>query len=244
MKAISTLAGLAILFAAATSNAGSAERTDATSVIGEPTEKIDINTADIPTLEAVPEIGTSFANAVVAARPFKSVYELQPILKISNEAMIRLHAKLVASPAKIPSPLATKPPATSSAPTATNDTPIRETSSSRSASDEERAEARRRHIRQDGPTMSEPPPPAREETKRDSPGPNYVWKAGHWAAVQGEWKWTPGEWAVPPTPISVWIEGTYDARNQHWSPGYWEPDKIQIPQSEAATSATSDSDKR
>jgi hypothetical protein len=160
------------------------------------------------------------------------VYDLKPILKISDEKMIALHARLFASQPKIPSPLATTPSAMSSAPTATNDTPNREPSLSTSASDQERAEAKRRHVRREGLTMSEPPPTAREEMKPDSPGPNYVWKPGHWAAVQGEWKWMPGEWAVPPTPISVWIDGSYDAREQRWSPGYWEPDKIQFSESD------------
>ena len=47
--------------------------------------KVDINTADIPTLEAIPEIGTNFANAVVAARPFKSVEDLDRVLKLGPE---------------------------------------------------------------------------------------------------------------------------------------------------------------
>lgn len=221
-KSCSILIAVTALTLGATSNVFAAETTA-------PEGKIDINTADIPTLEAIPEIGTSFANAVVAARPFKSVYELQPILKISAEKMVALHAKVTALPPKTPAPLAPQPTAkpSSAQPKAT---PVPGPSASLTT-DQERAEARRQHIRH-GLMMPQPPPPARAETKPDSPGENYVWKPGHWAPAQGEWKWTPGEWAVPPTSISLWIEGTYDPQTQRWSPGYWEPDKIQTAESD------------
>src|SRR5262245_19275744 len=88
MKALSIIAGLAAFFPSCATNLGSSEPTNAPPAVAEPTQQVDINTADIPTLEAIPEIGTSFANAVVAARPFKSVYDLKPILKISDEKMI------------------------------------------------------------------------------------------------------------------------------------------------------------
>ena len=68
--------------------------------------KIDINTADIPALESVTEIGTNFANAVVAARPFKSVDDLDLILKIGPEKMKTLRDKVTASP---PMPAAASP---------------------------------------------------------------------------------------------------------------------------------------
>jgi hypothetical protein len=63
--------------------------------------KVDINTADIPTLEAIPEIGTNFANAVVAARPFKSVDDLQRILRVGPEKMDTLRTRVMASPVKV-----------------------------------------------------------------------------------------------------------------------------------------------
>ena len=223
MKAISILATLAALCTSSAPHVWSADSPHAPAA-SEGSGQVDLNTATISVLEAIPEIGTNFANAVVAARPFKSVYELQRLLKISDAAMIALHAKVTASPPRIPSPLA----APSSAAT-----PAREPSPSAAlAADQERTEARRRHIRRDGPKISEPLPPARAETKLESPGKNYVWKPGHWAPVQGEWKWTPGEWAIPPTSISVWIDGNYDPKTQRWSPGYWEPDKIQLSDSE------------
>src|SRR5215213_8419583 len=83
-------------------------------------------------------------------------------------------------------------------------------------SDEEKAEAKRRHIRSNQLQISTPPPAPREETKPVAPAANYVWKPGHWAVVKGEWQWTPGEWGVPPTPISVWIEPKYEEKEQLW----------------------------
>jgi hypothetical protein len=201
-----------------------AEPTGASAVEAEPSSKVDINSADIPALEAIPEIGTRFANAVVAARPFKSVHELQPILKISAERMAALHAKVAALPPKISSPLATTPAMPQPVPATQTPSLV----SAPPPPDRERAEARRRHIRRDGLAMAGPPPAAREENKPDSPGSNYVWKPGHWAPVRGVWTWTPGEWAVPPTSISVWIDGSYDDKGQRWSPGYWEPDTIRV----------------
>jgi hypothetical protein len=66
--------------------------------------KVDINTADIPALEAIPEIGTNFANAVVAARPFKSVDDLERVLKIGPEKMVSLRDKVTASAVKPAAP--------------------------------------------------------------------------------------------------------------------------------------------
>ncbi len=66
--------------------------------------KVDINTADIPTLESVPEIGTNFANAVVAGRPYKTVQDLERVLKIGPEKMASLQRRVTASPVKSPAP--------------------------------------------------------------------------------------------------------------------------------------------
>ena len=100
-------------------------------------------------------------------------------------------------------------------------------------SDHARAEARRRHIRPvDRLRIAVPPPEPREETKTTAPGSNYVWKPGHWAPAEGKWEWIAGEWAVPPTSISVWIEGKYDEKEKRWAPGYWQPDSIQPAESD------------
>lgn len=65
-----------------------------------PTAKVDLNTADIPTLEALPEIGTDLANAVVASRPYKSVEDAARALKLPPEKMAALRAKVFVSPPK------------------------------------------------------------------------------------------------------------------------------------------------
>ena len=62
--------------------------------------KVDLNTADIPTLEAVREIGTDFANAVVAGRPYKSVDDFARAMKFTPEKMATLRPKVWVSPPK------------------------------------------------------------------------------------------------------------------------------------------------
>lgn len=68
--------------------------------------RVDLNTADIPTLEALPEIGTDFANAVVAGRPYRSVEDVGRVLKLTPERMAALRPKVVVSapPATAPTP--------------------------------------------------------------------------------------------------------------------------------------------
>lgn len=65
-----------------------------------PRAKVDLNTASIPALEALPEIGTDFANAVVAGRPYKSVEDASRVLKLSPEKMASLRTKVLVSPPK------------------------------------------------------------------------------------------------------------------------------------------------
>lgn len=89
-------------------------------------------------------------------------------------------------------------------------------------------EAKRRHIKpaDDRLRMANPPPAAKPEKKPAAPANNYVWRPGHWAPAEGEWRWVAGEWALPPTPVSVWIEGKYDEKEQRWTAGYWQPDRL------------------
>ena len=81
--------------------------------------------------------------------------------------------------------------------------------------------------------MAEPPPAPRAETKPPSPAPSLVWVAGHFMPVKGVWRWVNGEWAAPVTPISVWIQASYDAKVKRWSPGYWQPDATTTPTAES-----------
>lgn len=85
-------------------------------------KQVDLNTADIPTLESIPEIGTNFANAVVAARPFKSVEDVNRVLKLSPEKLNDLRRKVLVSAVKPSSPPHTNTPkAPGTKPPATND---------------------------------------------------------------------------------------------------------------------------
>jgi hypothetical protein len=84
--------------------------------------QVDLNTADIPALEAVPEIGTDLANAVVSGRPYKSVEDAARVLKLPPEKMATLRPKVFVSPPKATA--STPPDAPNSANTA-NTTPGR-----------------------------------------------------------------------------------------------------------------------
>ncbi|MEO7597549.1 MAG: YXWGXW repeat-containing protein [Opitutus sp.] len=88
-------------------------------------------------------------------------------------------------------------------------------------------EANKEHIRSPRTPLlvATPPPAARAEKKTPSPSPGLVWVPGHWVPFQGEWHWNAGEWGFPATPISVWIEPTYDAKTKTWTAGYWQPDR-------------------
>jgi type II secretory pathway component PulK len=59
---------------------------------------VDINTADPGALETVPGIGTDFADAVIASRPFKSVDDLQRVPGITAERMAQIRGRVTASP--------------------------------------------------------------------------------------------------------------------------------------------------
>ena len=60
-----------------------------------PRAQVDLNTAEIPALEALPEIGTDLANAVVSGRPYKSVDDVARVLKLPPEKLASLRAKVL-----------------------------------------------------------------------------------------------------------------------------------------------------
>jgi len=64
-------------------------------------KKINLNTADIKTLENTPEIGPELAREIVAARPFASLEELSRIKGVSAERLEQIRAK-VTVPAGVP----------------------------------------------------------------------------------------------------------------------------------------------
>lgn len=60
--------------------------------------KVDLNTADLATLETLPGVGPQTAKAIVAARPFKSVNELQDVQGIGPARMSDLKDRITVSP--------------------------------------------------------------------------------------------------------------------------------------------------
>jgi competence ComEA-like helix-hairpin-helix protein len=61
--------------------------------------RVDINTADLKTLESLPGVGPDLAPAIIAARPFKTMDELDRIQGISAERLEQVRAELtVATP--------------------------------------------------------------------------------------------------------------------------------------------------
>jgi competence protein ComEA len=61
-------------------------------------EKIDVNTADLKTLEAIPAIGPEAAKAITAARPFSTMDELNRVKGISAEQLEHIRAELTVVP--------------------------------------------------------------------------------------------------------------------------------------------------
>jgi competence protein ComEA len=59
--------------------------------------KVDINTADLSTLESLPGVGREIARAIVAARPFKSVADLERVEGIGPAKMKELKGLVTAS---------------------------------------------------------------------------------------------------------------------------------------------------
>jgi len=54
-----------------------------------------------------------------------------------------------------------------------------------------------------------------------SPGPGYLWVAGHYSWSGRQWVWIPGAWYMPPQPGAVWVEARWDHRTHNWIEGYW-----------------------
>jgi len=70
--------------------------------------------------------------------------------------------------------------------------------------------------------VREAPPVRVAEVVVASPGPGYVWVAGHYVWDDGRWVWVRGEWIRPPQSGAVWVEGHWDAAAQSWTEGHWE----------------------
>ncbi len=70
--------------------------------------KLDLNTANMNALEAIPSIGTDGAKAIIAARPFARIDDLDRVQGISAERLEQIRAQVtVASPPPAEKKLAT-----------------------------------------------------------------------------------------------------------------------------------------
>jgi hypothetical protein len=49
-----------------------------------------------------------------------------------------------------------------------------------------------------------------------SPGPGYVWMAGHWSSQAHRWVWMAGHWELPPSPSALWVAGHWVQGNEGW----------------------------
>lgn len=63
--------------------------------------KVDINRADILTLESLPGVGPDIAQAIVAARPFKSTSDLDRVQGISAERLEQIRAEITIEPPRV-----------------------------------------------------------------------------------------------------------------------------------------------
>jgi hypothetical protein len=67
-----------------------------------------------------------------------------------------------------------------------------------------------------------PPPAPVVEQVAVSPGPGYVWVAGHHSWINGRWVWYSGAWVVPPQPNTIYVEGRWDEHTRNWIEPHWE----------------------
>jgi hypothetical protein len=74
-----------------------------------------------------------------------------------------------------------------------------------------------------GFTVTEPPPPLREDLRATQPSPTAVWVPGYWTWNNG-WQWTAGHWEQPPQQRTAWVPGQWvqQGPNWVWRPGYWQ----------------------
>jgi DNA uptake protein ComE-like DNA-binding protein len=96
-----SVGGAAALHSSAEEQRRQAPGTSRTTSVAEES-KIDLNTADVKALEAVPVIGPEIARKIVAARPFATVDDLDHIKGISAEQLEQIRAKVTVSTSHVP----------------------------------------------------------------------------------------------------------------------------------------------
>lgn len=68
------------------------------------------------------------------------------------------------------------------------------------------------------------PPLPQAENPPPTPGPTYVWAAGHWWWDGTQYVWKPGSYVVPPTTVARWTPGYWQQGPDgwFWVPGNWD----------------------
>ena len=83
-----------------------------------PGTPVDLNTADLKTLEALPGVGPATAKKIIAARPFQSVDDLSKIKGMTKTKIAALKDKVTVGAAPLAAPVAKPAPEAPAAPTA------------------------------------------------------------------------------------------------------------------------------
>ena len=81
-----------------------------------PTTPVDLNTADLKALEALPGVGPATAKKIIAARPFQSVDDLSKIKGMTKTKIAALKDKVTVGAAPLAAPVAKPAPEAPAAP--------------------------------------------------------------------------------------------------------------------------------
>ncbi len=88
-----------------------------------PTTPVDLNTADLKALEALPGVGPATAKKIIAARPFQSVDDLSKIKGMTKTKIAALKDKVTVGAAPLAAPVAKPAPKLPTAPAAATPAP-------------------------------------------------------------------------------------------------------------------------
>ena len=88
-----------------------------------PGTPVDLNTADLKALEALPGVGPATAKKIIAARPFQSVDDLSKIKGMTKTKLAALKDKVTVGAAPLAPPMAKPAPETPAAPAAATPAP-------------------------------------------------------------------------------------------------------------------------
>ena len=66
-------------------------------------------------------------------------------------------------------------------------------------------------------------PPLRMEAVPPPPGPNYVWRPGHWRWTGNHYTWVRGQYVKVAARNRQWVAGHWrqGPHGKHWVEGHW-----------------------